>query len=680
MADPSLERLVRERDVYATDVGEVDRILALPVAGSVTDAVVEDVSRTVLSAKSWEEGFRLWRTQAASLLAYDLLDGVFAKVGVGWGKGGIAMLIAEHAYRHKGIDKAVLLIPSSMAEETVKTVYPMWQWGANLTIPLIPLAAQSRVTRESWARSGKAGLYVLSYPLLSRVGGLELLSAITPGLIIADEAHYLKDPAAGLTKKFLYYMKHAARMPRFAAMSGTFTDKRLLEFHHLISLALGARSPLPLSRAIVEQWSELIDSTAVAVGDNTFVEPLVPLLAWGQAFVPEAGPYDKSLRGLRNAFASRLVSAPGVISTGDEEIKVSLEIGTWPCGSDYEEAPEFKTLKALMADVEKDLTPDGDTIPFAIQKYKWLRELSGGFYMSLQWPSPEVLAERYGWPSEKAEAALDLARRHHATEQAMAKLLRDFLANQHHPIATPMEVFQLVATHPERVPKEIRDFYSAIKNAEAHSKQTYGRLVERDSKFVRVCPFKVDAAVEWAREHKTGLLWCWHRGMAVWCLEALAKAGMDPADCKRGEHELINSLGDPRRGGRGDRLAVLSVASHYQGKNLQAFSRNLVVEWPRRAKVAQQLMGRTHRNGQVADVVRVDVLRELEFDHVQFAATLNDAAYIQFGMRDRQKILTAGHTTVPRIYSPEFLAAQGAEPQALTEAMRKELARRFGQV
>jgi hypothetical protein len=91
-------------------------------------------------------------------------------------------------------------------------------------------------------------------------------------------------------------------------------------------------------------------------------------------------------------------------------------------------------------------------------------------------------------------------------------------------------------------------------------------------------------------------------------------------------------------------------------------------------------MGRTHRNGQKADTVYVDLMRPLMFDHVQFAATLNDAAYIHGTLGARLKLLIASHTTAPRIYSHEFLAAQGAEPKALSLAMRKELARRFGGV
>lgn len=53
---------------------------------------------------------------------------------------------------------------------------------------------------------------------------------------------------------------------------------------------------------------------------------------------------------------------------------------------------------------------------------------------------------------------------------------------------------------------------------------------------------------------------------------------------------------------------IASVAANGTGKNLQAWNRNLIVSCPTGASVWEQLLGRTHRQGQKADEVGVDVL------------------------------------------------------------------------
>lgn len=53
---------------------------------------------------------------------------------------------------------------------------------------------------------------------------------------------------------------------------------------------------------------------------------------------------------------------------------------------------------------------------------------------------------------------------------------------------------------------------------------------------------------------------------------------------------------------------IASVAANGTGKNLQAWNKNLIVSCPTGAAVWEQLLGRTHRQGQKADEVQVDVL------------------------------------------------------------------------
>ena len=71
-------------------------------------------------------------------------------------------------------------------------------------------------------------------------------------------------------------------------------------------------------------------------------------------------------------------------------------------------------------------------------------------------------------------------------------------------------------------------------------------------------------------------------------------------DSRSGEH--IQST-------RGGRSVIASIAANSTGRNLQdRWSRNLIVGCPGKADLLQQLIGRTHRRGQMAPVVRVEVL------------------------------------------------------------------------
>src|ERR1019366_1894577 len=53
---------------------------------------------------------------------------------------------------------------------------------------------------------------------------------------------------------------------------------------------------------------------------------------------------------------------------------------------------------------------------------------------------------------------------------------------------------------------------------------------------------------------------------------------------------------------------VASIAANHKGRNLQHFSRSFIVSCPPNAAILEQLLGRTHRDGQEADCVTADVL------------------------------------------------------------------------
>lgn len=92
---------------------------------------------------------------------------------------------------------------------------------------------------------------------------------------------------------------------------------------------------------------------------------------------------------------------------------------------------------------------------------------------------------------------------------------------------------------------------------------------------------------------------------------------------------------------RGDRSIVASIRAHGTGKNLQAFSRNLFANQFSDAAVGEQVLGRTHRQGQLADEVTAEVYRHtpVVIDALNRARML--AGYIEGTMGGSQKLLRA---------------------------------------
>ena len=67
---------------------------------------------------------------------------------------------------------------------------------------------------------------------------------VKPKLIVADECHKLKNKSAKRTAYFLQYMKDYPEA-RFVPMSGSISSKSILEYAHLMKLALREYYPLP---------------------------------------------------------------------------------------------------------------------------------------------------------------------------------------------------------------------------------------------------------------------------------------------------------------------------------------------------------------------------------------------------------------------------------------------------
>jgi hypothetical protein len=323
---------------------------------------------------------RLWPVQSAALLEAERCNGLFAAFPVGAGKTLLALLLPD-AMQSK---KAVILVPAQAKKKKARDDWPAL--AKHWRLPL------DRVT-------------LVSYTELERAPG-DVLERLQPDLVIADEAHYLKNKTAARTVRFLRYFKERPET-RLCAMSGTFSNQSLHDYAHILRLCLRDRSPLPLQYMALEEWAECLD---VSNEDPRPAGALDRLCEATTAYVNAAGEriYHAHFDH-RDRFRCRLVSTPGVVALEAGFQGVPLTIRR------REITPPPKILAALDRlrkswvigdpealngaqgeDASEEITDD---LTFA----RYLRQLACGFYLRWDWPNRtrdyEWLEARSRWNS-----------------------------------------------------------------------------------------------------------------------------------------------------------------------------------------------------------------------------------------------------------------------------------------
>ena len=653
---------------------EIRRVLDLPVVGGLLPEEFEAMNERELLPDVFRSGFRLFPVQAEGVLAYDRCKGLFGPIGVGRGKALLSLMLASRAF-FRGMERIVLFNPPQLITQLRQQALPWARTKVPIRCPFIYLEGKTPRQREGIAKRRHPGVYVMSYHLLSRPDTEDFLAALAPQFCIFDEAHYLKARKTTRTRRMMKYVK--AAQPQTAWLSGTMTQKSIMDYHHMISAALGNKSPLPLPATIAESWACAVDAGAEETADNSTAirgAALRPLISWS---LKKGLDVPANLIGARRAYRFRLTTAPGVVSTPDDEIGVSLLVSNQPV-ENYKEHPDWEKLEELLNQVENDwVSPSGDEINHAFHKWRYLDELSAGFFNHLKWPTPEELAPKRKISEEEAADLIDRAKIHHEALQDYNKSLRKFL-NTHHVkgLDTPMLVGTHLSNHgskgfPGAWGKLLLGDWQEAKDLE------FEGMPERQSVPVRICDYKIQHAVKWAKALKPGtgaLIWYYHQDVGRWAHEELAAAGLPVVHCPAGaasNHFLANIEGHK------DKIVVLSLAAHSEGKNLQCLQEQFYIQFPRSSKLAQQSIGRTHRSGQEADELTVTKCDTTPFDELNFAACLVDAAYQHGSGGNRQKLIYASYDPIPRIHPPEFLLERGLDVHQLDETERQLLTEKF---
>ena len=485
---------------------DLERILNIPRAVS---------EGTQEAADRWTDrlggvGATLRPIQGVSLDVIASFSGAFCMIGVGHGKTLIALLAGTAA----GAARPLVIVPPALLQ-------------------------QMELEAIKWSRFFKfQPPTIISYGILSTQ--TDLLDRLKPDLIIADEAHYLRHKTASRTRRLLRYFQQ--NLCGFIALSGTMTAKSLLDYEHLLELALRGRVPIPLNRYELERWAACIDPDGEP--NQSDLNRLGYLVQWSNQ--SNLTPVNKE--SIRRAFRERLTTTPGVISTRSGSCDASLYL------THHTPAHSLTVRRALKNLREKWETPDGEPLADSSMKSRAFKNLCTGFYYVWEWGET-------GPNLEWLEARRNLNR-------LVSRVLRYSSREGRDSPALVMKWSRAGGGNLEL--QKAVSLWDEIKDDAAPATVP-----------VWICKEKIQYIMDFLFDLSDPAIF-WYSSKAMG--DALTLLGLD---C-RGAGSL------PPDG----KTCAASIAVHGKGRNLQMYSRCFVVEPPANGATWEQLLGRTHRAGQ----------------------------------------------------------------------------------
>ncbi len=436
--------------------------------------------------------------------------------------------------------------------KTLITLLAPYVVEARRPLLLLPAALVEKTERERRHLAAHwvipSNIRLLSYEMLGRAQSALELEIYAPDAIICDEVHRLKNRRAAVTRRVARWM-HAHPETRFVALSGTVMRKSLLDFAHLLRWCLKDGAPIPKTEHELEDWASALDEDADELRRRS-----------PGALVAFCDSENASIADVRRGFRRRLVETPGVVASAGEGERVDCSI--YVRAVTYAMRPitdqHFATLRGAW------MTPDDWPLCQGVDIWRHARELALGFH--------------YVWEPRPPKAWMDARREWSA-------FVREVLSRSR-TLDSELQVAQActagkLADDALRSWQSVRDTFTPNTVAVWH-----------DDSVLELC-------AEWMS--KPGIVWTEH---ALFAGRLSAETGAPYYGAKglTPSGSFIDDA-DPQR------AVIVSIDANREGRNLQRkWSRNLVVSPPEGADVWEQLIGRTHRPGQTADEVTVDVL------------------------------------------------------------------------
>lgn len=518
--------------------------------------------------------------QAQALLEAPRAGGLVAPIGVGHGKTLIDLLLPWVM----DSKVAVLLIPANLRTQLLERDWPYY--GGHWKLP--------NLAGGQWFVAGRPVLHVLTYNKLSRPESSDLLKRIDADLYICDEGHNLKDPTSARTIRFLRDFEESrkvGRRRRLCVQTGTFAARSIKDGWHLSKEALGEGSPFPMFHKIAEEWSTALDPLEMIAQPGA----LGRLCAPGEA--------------VRDGFRRRRNDTLGVVSTHEATLGTSLIIRK------REPGPVPDAIFQHIEQAHAGVRPDGEEFVEQLQMTACARQLCAGFFHRWRYPRGE--------PEE-------LILKWFARRQAFNREMREKLKHPREHLDSPGLLMKAaIRAYAEPAYDGDRPTWKAPAWPEWHEIHDQVRPV---TEAVWIDDFMIRDAAQWAREN-VGIVWVEFPELG----EKIARAAKVPW-FGGGDEASATIITE-----KGDRSIVASIRAHGTGKNLQMFSRNYVATPPADGATWEQLIGRTHRPGQLADEVEVEVAQHTQDYRDAFAKARSYARFMQETDGQPQKLLLANY-------------------------------------
>lgn len=529
-------------------------------------------------------------TQAWTLFEAGIVGGVLGPQGVGSGKTLNNILVAMVV---KECKKAALFVPPGLVKQLHNEYLAA---SEHFIVPSLVMPDGSGTLYP-----GRPNLYVVPYSKFSRPESTAYLEMLAPDLIIADEAHCLKNIKT--SRRGGRVARYLADHPetRFCCWSGTLTSKSLNDFAHLSAWSLGMESPLPVDPEEWEKWAAVVDPSD-----------------W------PAAPGALSVFGddVRDGLRRRIFETRGVVST---------RAGALPgCSIIMKEqsAKLPKPFHELIRNVQSTMTrPDGEEFLTALEVSACVDQLICGFYYRWRFPdNPDPkdvdawFKARKAWGSEMREKLKRSQEAHLDSPKLLANAAERFATGYKCGPTCRGTVSCKLAAHLPVWESETWTRWRDIKDTIRHVTET-----------VWVDDYLVNSAVAWGKEHR-GIIWS---GYTAFGHKVAEVGGFEYHGGGPGAEGRILAV-------KGDKTIVASIDSHGTGRDgLQYKYDEQLITCPMASGLLwEQLLGRLHRQGQESDEVLTWVYRHVPEWRGSLDQALIYAKWIE-DLTDKQRLLSA---------------------------------------
>ena len=444
-----------------------------------------------------------------------------------------------------------------------------------------------------------APLTVRSYEELSSPTRSGMLRLLDPDLIVADEAHRLRHTQSTRSRRMRRYF-HDRPETRFVALSGTMTSRSLKDYVHLARWALREKSPLPLTYMLLQAWCDLLEegggeraTAQKREGNSYYIAPLCEKFG---------------VQNRREAFKRRLVTAPGVVATVSQGVDASLVL----IERQVETPP---TLEAIALKVEQTWqAPNGDELEDGLAKVRVMRQLACGFFYYWDWsPAPWFDQPDMEWLIARS-----------AWHKAVRLTLQSKFATES--LDSPMLLARACSRGLD-VPTKLKEAWEGwLPHRKKRPPPTLATWVD---------DFLVQDVVKWVEAcEEPPIVWYTHRVFGLALAEALPEA-KHFADGPEAARDITNASNGPPI------PIIASAIAHGHGRNLQSWGVQILANPIAGGAQLEQLVGRSHRAGQLRDEVTFTVYVQGAFGDALVKA-FTDAGYIEATTGQQQRLGYAG--------------------------------------